>query len=72
MSEFSEELCHGKVPEISSYLNRLKAPHRVKKDLHELLLFTKLTYLLYHPDLEKKSKESISQIEAKLRKLFSK
>ena len=72
VSEFSEELCHGKVPEIRSYLNRLRAPHQVKKDLHELLLFTKLAFLAYHPELEKKSKESISQIETKLRGLLSK
>jgi len=70
---FSEKFCQGKAPDSSSYLNRLKkSPYKVKKDLHELLLSTKLTYLLYHPDLEKKSKESVSEIEAKLKKLFSK
>jgi hypothetical protein len=72
LDEFSEEFCQGKAPDTVTYLNRLKdAPYRVKKELHELLLSTKLTYLLYHPDLEKKSKESISEIEAKLRELFS-
>jgi len=72
VDEFSEEFCHGRAPDTITYLNRLKnVPYRVKKDLHELLITTKIMYLAYHPDLEKKSKESISELDAKFRKLCS-
>jgi len=73
VSEFSEEFCHGRAPDTTAYLNRLKkVPPRVKKDLHELLLSTKIMYLVYHPDLEKKSKESISELETRFKKLCTK
>ena len=70
---FSEEFCQGKAPDTTAYLNRLKrVPPRVKKDLHELLITTKIMYLVYHPELEKKSKESISELETRFKKLRTK
>ena len=70
---FSEEFCQGKAPDTTTYLNRLKrVPVRVKKDLHELLITTKIMYLVYHPELEKKSKESISELETRFKKLRTK
>lgn len=70
MDDFSDEFCNGRVPDTTVYLGRLKrAPYWAKKDLHELLITTKIMYLLYHPDLEKKSNESISELEARFKKL---